>query len=459
MERLLDIREVAGFLRVEYKTAYRLVTSGEIPAAKIGKSYRIKESDLTGYFEARMRETQERIASARDKDAAVPEGPRNCSWCGAQILSKLSKTGECEVCAALICENCSTVSGVTHCRQHADQGEDRLTCGVCGTELAGRWAAAIVCGEEGCGRPICQNCHTSEGATCCLEHTPAPAKIAEEVARLREKGKPAVSAQEARVLEVTFLSRVENRLQSAKRAFDPTLGDYVPSESFSILLSREPGREQGTDAKAPGVGFPRAEALLAEVSLKRGRRKKEHVLTIAACSLAHTNAHRKRGYDATPASLAEVSEALTLRVRHAEAVGVLEVVALASPTGWTKQAIAHVAGPEGKKQFSHRLVAACLVDTSTGTVYANEHDDRLRPYLYFFAMESDEKLIERCVATAQEQLLARNSFSLRDLLDLLPIEERIAELAFRKLGSVPKYILDNIENIGPVLSHAPDEDT
>jgi len=458
MERLLDIREVAEFLRVEYKTAYRLVTSGEIPAAKIGKSYRIKQSDLVAYFEDRMRATQETIAAKAGVEPSREE-PRQCSWCGAQILSKLARTGECEVCAAVICENCSTVGGVRRCRDHAVGEEERPACGVCGTELAGRWAAAAVCAEEGCERPVCNDCFTRDGARRCLEHTPTPAKVAEEVARLREKGKPAVSAQEARVLEATFLSRVENRLRSAKRLLDPTLGDYAPADSLSIGVSREGRAGPATKAKGLEAIAPRNEALLAEVSLKRGRRKKDHVLTMVACSLAHAGAHEERGYDAAPVSLAEVAEALAVRARHAESVGVLEVVALASPTGWTKEAVAHVAGPEGKKQFSHRLVAACLVDTATGTVHANEHDDRLRPYLYFFTMESDEKLVERCVSAAEEQLLARNSFSLRDLLDLLPVEERIAELAFRKLGSLAKYILDQIEDIGLVLSHAPDKDT
>ncbi|MDA8381185.1 MAG: helix-turn-helix domain-containing protein [Actinomycetota bacterium] len=48
--RFLTVGEVAGMLRVSTMTVYRLISGGELPAARIGKSYRIREEDVDKYL-------------------------------------------------------------------------------------------------------------------------------------------------------------------------------------------------------------------------------------------------------------------------------------------------------------------------------------------------------------------------------------------------------------------------
>jgi excisionase family DNA binding protein len=48
--RLLTVNEVAGILRVSNMTVYRLVKSGQISAIRVGKNYRIKESNVNDYL-------------------------------------------------------------------------------------------------------------------------------------------------------------------------------------------------------------------------------------------------------------------------------------------------------------------------------------------------------------------------------------------------------------------------
>lgn len=48
--KLLTVNEVASILRVSNMTVYRLVKSGQIPAIRVGKNYRIKESDVNKYL-------------------------------------------------------------------------------------------------------------------------------------------------------------------------------------------------------------------------------------------------------------------------------------------------------------------------------------------------------------------------------------------------------------------------
>ena len=53
-DRLLTVQEVATRMRVSTMTVYRLIKSGELRAARIGKSYRVLESDVDAYLAARF---------------------------------------------------------------------------------------------------------------------------------------------------------------------------------------------------------------------------------------------------------------------------------------------------------------------------------------------------------------------------------------------------------------------
>jgi excisionase family DNA binding protein len=50
---LLTVREVAATMRVSTMTVYRLIKSGELPAIRVGKNYRIRESDVVSYLAER----------------------------------------------------------------------------------------------------------------------------------------------------------------------------------------------------------------------------------------------------------------------------------------------------------------------------------------------------------------------------------------------------------------------
>ena len=43
---IMTIREVAGYLKLTEKTAYRLVAEGKIPGFKVGGSWRFKKTDI-----------------------------------------------------------------------------------------------------------------------------------------------------------------------------------------------------------------------------------------------------------------------------------------------------------------------------------------------------------------------------------------------------------------------------
>lgn len=52
-DRLLTVMEVADLMRVSNMTVYRLIKAGQLAALRVGKNYRIRESDVERYLAER----------------------------------------------------------------------------------------------------------------------------------------------------------------------------------------------------------------------------------------------------------------------------------------------------------------------------------------------------------------------------------------------------------------------
>lgn len=48
--RFLTVAEVASLLRVSTMTVYRLIKSSQLPAVRVGKSYRVREDDVDRFL-------------------------------------------------------------------------------------------------------------------------------------------------------------------------------------------------------------------------------------------------------------------------------------------------------------------------------------------------------------------------------------------------------------------------
>jgi len=54
--QFLTVGEVARALRISNMTVYRLISSGQLPAVRVGKSYRLREQDVDQYLDERYTE-------------------------------------------------------------------------------------------------------------------------------------------------------------------------------------------------------------------------------------------------------------------------------------------------------------------------------------------------------------------------------------------------------------------
>ncbi len=49
-DRLLTVAEVADTMRVSNMTVYRLIRSGELPAIRVGKNYRLRRTEVQQFL-------------------------------------------------------------------------------------------------------------------------------------------------------------------------------------------------------------------------------------------------------------------------------------------------------------------------------------------------------------------------------------------------------------------------
>jgi excisionase family DNA binding protein len=57
-EPLLTVGEVAKIVRVSNMTVYRLIKSGQLAAIRVGKNYRLRQSDIEHYLNERAVQVQ-----------------------------------------------------------------------------------------------------------------------------------------------------------------------------------------------------------------------------------------------------------------------------------------------------------------------------------------------------------------------------------------------------------------
>lgn len=51
VDQILTLKEVAAYLRLAEKTAYRLASEGKLPGFKVGGSWRFKHQDLEAWID------------------------------------------------------------------------------------------------------------------------------------------------------------------------------------------------------------------------------------------------------------------------------------------------------------------------------------------------------------------------------------------------------------------------
>ncbi len=325
MSEYLTVEQVAERLGVEYKTVYKLIRSGEIPAGKIGRVYRIRSEDLDAFFEASKRA----VADQAGRSGLAPLQGLRCGACGEAILSKLSVGGECSACGGEICQACWSIRKARQCVSHdATSGGSKASAGG-----------------------------MSDGG---------------EIVRLRRSGALVITSAEALEAEGQFIRAFGERVGLLDELADPISGEIIVARDARVRHQLEITRQRGSDVPGNRVSH------FAVRTGGWGKRKAGVVLE--GRFFARPAILKSRGYDTDPIDEAELAALLKILVNRAERSGCFNVVLVASPTGWSQAAGQMIIEPGDRWVAADQNLGVVLWGSRGENVFMNESDERLRPF-------------------------------------------------------------------------------
>jgi len=400
----LKINDAARFLGVTRRWVYRRIWSGDLSASKVGGLYFIRRQDL----------------------------------------EKLMEQGKTE---GFVSETESKPSPA-------------LKCGYCFRLLASDSLIGDVCEAEGCEELICAQCR-AEGIRFCVQHVESRDEQWARVLEEHRAGKwpTLVRSSQARLREVNFIQRLQIRLASIDTVRHPLSEEILSVKKWDDFL-RE-GDERSELMKLLNKAVLEKDWLdrnplntFARYHLPRGQEKgKQNLpLTVFAQVLSRSTCMLQKGYDTQPLGADELGVYLQQIGNRAQKDQEFTLAVLASSTGWDESARALIQGGDGSgSAFSHRWMLVYLTDLETRELIYNRSDSRTREYVDLFNPLLSGEEVEEVAQAVEREMGIYTSLTLQMALQSLPYPQRTIEKAFKLLASSGRYILTEVEGLGPAI--------
>ncbi len=425
MDKLLSAREVAERLGVAYKTAYRLIRSGEVPAMRVGGVYRVSESDLERYLE------ESRVGRK------PPAG-------GASVESSAAGMD----------------AGTTESQLEATDAAavPPVTCGLC-KRIIGNPEAAAKCECDDCEELLCRVC-SGGGERFCVDHRPTREERLTEAraALVRGDVDVLVGSESAASMEQEFIGGFREQMAEAPGLVHPVSGKKLSNKAAGVVLEDDDELQRlvTSGGNVPrfgwGITHPRNARVVATVGSGR------EATAVVAQFVSHLTAHARDGFDCAVAGEEDVKRAIAELSLLSKNKGDVPIMAgLASPTGWDEEAVSKVSGAWGSG-FSGRNVMAMLIDPRGRRVLSAESlPDALVGYRTLFEKEAPFAGRRRIKLFAEEWLLLHDSLALGMTADDLELPMDVVRDVFNEMASSGKYRFEMIKGAGWVLYPRPAE--
>lgn len=410
MKAFLSIKDAAEYLGVEYKTVYRLVKQGELPAGKVGGVYRIRREDLEAYFEAQIART---VAESKEKGPATPsEAALRCGRCFRLISDFERCGGPCEApgCEELLCQACWR-KGEHLCRHHMPSREDRLAQAL--TDLAA-------------GRLL-----------------------------------RVVRAVQARQRETSFIARFEQKVLGIAMLQHPLTGEILRFTDDHWGRVHQVSDQQERLLQLLGAGYLEQKVLdtfpLGPVSRfpiderSLGRREPSRPLLIEARCLSHLETMVEQGFDTEPFGIEELIPTLQKASETAQEQNMATILALASTSGWDQECVTYISSSAEGRSFYHRLLMPYLVDLHTGTLHYNAADERMTAFADLFKLPLVTEQVLAIMEHIRRELVVRSGLAATEIVQTLRVDRTLVERAFQRLADEGNCRLQQDDELGLVI--------
>jgi DNA binding domain, excisionase family len=414
-----SVRELAEYLNVEYKTLYRQVVAGNLPAVKIGGIFRIKQEDIDAFLE-HMR---------------VPKKKEQVS-----LVSAFRE----DIYSSLYPER--KVSG--------------LACARCGRLIKNIHMIGGECQYPSCEAILCTECYANEGDRYCLEHRiPVREKLSQAKRRLeRREINVLVTAEEARERELSFISRFDQKIRELKKIVNPISGTIQVVDSWNDIHQEEVEFDltvpsslgipnQTTEAKS----FPRNISSSYHFGRQRDSKVSNSNFVIKATCISHVREHLQNGFDTQPLSHAELIWLLERGIEKAKASHSLYILGIGSPTGFDTQARQTICGEAGERVFSSLYMAICLVDLDANRLFYNSADSRIKPFVDIYRGDLNGEAVNRVKDFLRNRLTERASQTVTEIMKATGQGRDIAIEAIAQLSQEEGYSVVKTDNKGEVV--------
>lgn len=417
MKEFLAIQEVAEWLGVSEKTVSRLVLSGQLPATRVGGSYRLRQGDIQDYLDRQQVLLQSRTRPADnpalnislDNIPGVTPGASSCARCGRLFKGPSAHGGECQepVCGLPLCRLCWANGYDRYCRSHRRSTEQKLAAA---RERLARGELAAV-----------------------------------------------VSAEDARKQEFVFIQRFDQKIRETRHITGPLDGVRYPVTSWDAIHSQT---EELNETRLNRLRLTRPECdasalplnLTSCYSLPRPARpggRRGATFSICAAAVSDLEEMAANGFSASFATRSFLLKALEERAAANKMTDSFTVLGLASPTGWSAEAIAMVEGGKGAPGFSSLYVAACLVDLASGCLFHNPLDARLRPFIPLYRGELNYEAVDRIAGWVRQRLAQdRDIMTMKQIGEELGAEDSLVKEACLALAKEGGFDIDQLPEYG-----------
>ena len=159
---------------------------------------------------------------------------------------------------------------------------------------------------------------------------------------------------------------------------------------------------------------------------------------IEATVRSDLEAYADTGFDATPADVDDLLEAVNDAVRTAELNDAPYLLGIASPTGWTDRVERRIADDDVARTTYSRRVSVCLVDLRDGRVIYDRSDPFVSDNVELFERAVEAERAEECADAVRRDYvdpLGRETVGLDEVCDEQGFERHVVKRAFERLDS------------------------
>ncbi|GAB4570390.1 MAG: hypothetical protein Kow0047_24000 [Anaerolineae bacterium] len=262
-----------------------------------------------------------------------------------------------------------------------------------------------------------------------------------------------VSRLRARQMEQSFIHRFDEKVRSIGTIRHPITHKALSVEDWEALHTVRDERERLMEALNTAFLDRRTLATTPRNVASRYTVPGSPGLVLEARVVAHLEAFCQQGEDEGPASAEDLMEAIDEIEEEQQQTKAAYVIGLASPTGWTEEAIEYITGVG--QAYRNRYVRLFLIDLQTEAVYYNEYDPETASFAGLFQLTMEWEEIAELQEHLKAEVAERTGVVLHEFAQELGVSEDLVLRAARSLEAENGYRLVSDREEGWILfTHA-----